>query len=330
MKNFKFLFAGLWLVVGLVLAMAGCGATGGSEAGNPSRSVAGLVASDSGSSALQTLVACPADTVVIRNAFSEERRVAIAQDCSFRLSLPAHNDAYTVSFLSGPSVVSSAIFQNSPDRFPQPVFVVSEAAAEMNLGSFVLNQSSITPENPPAAQNDWDHDGIVDYDDNDDDGDGVADKDERDCDLDGIIDDLDTDAASCAANIITALQTPLEVLPHAGAGLADDQKVVTTQAVRVRFSCPLDVDSLTSQSFVVTVPELQQYISCVPSSADLLAPAGGGSGFFNANSNILTCNYDGELKSDVVYTAILQGLSCEDGTPLPDFSWQWKTEASVP
>jgi hypothetical protein len=326
-KNLRFVLTALFLLA------AGCGsATGGSEAGNPSRSVAGLVVSDSGSSALKTqTLSCPADAVVIQNTASQDRRVSIAQDCSFQLSLPALDDAYTMYFLHGEAVVSSAMFQNSPDRFSEPIFVVSEASTAMDLGRFVLNQETVAPESPPAAQNDRDQDGIADYEDLDDDNDGVTDKDERDCDLDGIIDDFDVDADLCDGNLVTALQTVLDVFPHADAGVTDNQKVPTDTEVRARFSCPLYAGSIDSESFVLSVPAHKESFSCLPSN-NSFSPSTDTSGFLNEDLDALTCIHAGGLEAATIYEARIQGLICIDGTPLPGVVWQWKTspEALIP
>jgi hypothetical protein len=112
----------------------GCGSGGdrGSEAGNPSRSVVGALATveaaalsvDQASTAASTDTGCPADTIVAIDSRKQEQSVKLEPDCTFALSL-FFNKAYSIRFrLEGVDVGRHAL-QNSPDRFPAPVMEVS-------------------------------------------------------------------------------------------------------------------------------------------------------------------------------------------------------------
>jgi hypothetical protein len=297
----------------------GTGATGGSEAGNPSRSVIGsLAVSEPAALSLDqaavTETGCPADTVVAVDSRKQEQSFEVASDCSFALDLFFHK-AYSIRFRLDDVDVGGMLFQNSPDRFPAPVMEVAEQEGDLSLGLIVVNDGQSKPENEPAAQNDADLDGLPDFVDTDDDNDGVLDVDEPDCDLDGIIDDFDDNNSDCPLLVAAPDNKVLEVLPRNGSGIDTPQESGQTEVdVQARFSCELDIDSVNDATFLITAQDApDSYLKCDLTLSD-------------SNTSV-TCLPEG-LVPDTVYTAKIQSVRCSDGSALASTTWTWKT-ASV-
>jgi hypothetical protein len=180
----------------------------------------------------------------------------------------------------------------------------------------VLDNGHSKPENEPAAQNDADSDGVPDLEDPDDDNDGILDVDEPDCDLDGIIDDFDDDNTRC----LSMAQMPfddkiLEVLPRNGAGIDSPRDSISVDiAVQVRFSCEVDMESIGSDTFLVTAPDApDSLLQCDLTVSD-------------SNTSV-TCLPEG-LVPDTAYKARVQSVRCTDGSSTAPTEWTWRT-ASV-
>lgn len=305
-----------------IAGAGGCssGTTGGSEAGNPSRSVVGSLAALSVAALtadpapLSSQTSCPADTIVAVDSRKQEWDFPVASDCSFEIEL-FYNKAYTIRFRLGDIDVGSMIFQNSPDRFPAPVMEIAEEPVGISLGLIVIDDGQSKPENEPSIQNDADLDGIADFEDPDDDNDGILDVDEPDCDLDGIIDDFDDKNTNCP--VVKALpdNKVLEVLPRNGSGIAAPEDAVPLdRIVQARFSCELDDASLSADTFLVTAKDAPDgYLECDFSISD--------------DGVAASCQPLG-LLPDTVYQATIRSVRCKDGSAIGSTSWEWKTMAT--
>jgi hypothetical protein len=135
----------------------GTGANGGSEAGNPSRSVMGALAAvepaalsvDQASNAVSTDTGCPADTIVAIDSRKQEQKFKIESDCSFAIDL-FFNKAYSIRFRLEGVDVGGMLFQNSPDRFASPVMELADQPDSLSLGLIVVNDGQSKPENEPT------------------------------------------------------------------------------------------------------------------------------------------------------------------------------------
>jgi len=274
-----------------------------------------LAALEGGPAALTT--ACPADTVLAVDSREKTQAFPISGDCSFELDL-LFNKAYSIRFSKSDVEVGSMVFQNSPDRFPSPVMELTEQSPGIELGVVVLDDGKSKPQNEPAAQSDADLDGILDQEDPDDDNDGILDIHERDCDLDGITDDFDDQNTDC--EMITAFPADddkvLEVLPRNGAGIVTPaDAVLLDQKVQARFSCPLDLDSINKDTFVVIAKDApDSQLQC-----DLTLMEAGTSA---------SCLPVG-LAPDTEYSARITNLRCEDGNAIGTTEWTWRTAPVV-
>ncbi|HSA60206.1 MAG TPA: Ig-like domain-containing protein [bacterium] len=301
-----------------IAGAGGCGsATGGSEAGNPSRSIVGSLAASPnaaltvGSTSLSSQAACPADTIVAVDSRKQEWVFPVASDCSFELEL-FFNKAYSIRFRLGDIDVGSMIFHNSPDRFPSPVMEIAEESVGISLGTVVVDDGQSLPENEPAAQNDADLDGLPDLEDPDDDNDGILDIDEPDCDLDGITDDFDARNTDCLPVSTLPDNTVLEVLPRNGSGITTPEDAVPLdRAVQARFSCSVDAASVNGETFFVTAKDApDSVLQC---------------GFvISEEGTTATCEPVG-LVPDTAYQATIRSLRCKNGAAIAETTWEWRT-----
>lgn len=301
-----------YLGIVLLLSLLGCsGATGGSEAGNPSRTVTGSVPA-SGSSALklQSTFPCLADTVIATNSRNEEVSATVQDDCSFTLNLPS-DEAYQIDSELDGVYGATMTFENAPGRFSAPVMLISPGEDPISLDEITIVDETAIPGREPSRQNDQDGDGLPDFSEMDADGDGVPDTDEEDCDLDGIINDFDERNTDCEPAEKT--EKILETLPRNGEGQARRNKVKRAKEVKARFSCTVDPETVSRQTFRIFPQENPaSFVSC------LFA--------FSNSSTTVECLHDEELAAGTVYEARLDGISCSDGTSLPSASWSWQTE----
>ncbi|HBF12260.1 MAG TPA: hypothetical protein DDW49_02540 [Deltaproteobacteria bacterium] len=302
------------------MAMAHCGgggrATGGAEAGNPPtgfRYVEGDVSDANvqaqGSALMKAAIEdCFADQIIATNSQGTSTTATVDDNCGFTLTL-AINKSYAVSLVSDGAFVATMIFTNNPNTLPTSIMVLSNGASAVNLGRIFINLSNnqASPEFEPSSQCDSDDDGEDDFDDEDDDNDGTSDDDEEDCDLDGYFDDHDDDS-ECEddEDEEDASGDVLEVSPRDGEDNVDvDEKIVA------RFDCTLDELTVTNASFAVT-DEADQAIDC---DFD-----------FEEDQTEVQCDYDGSLTPLTVYTATINGILCEDGTPVENIEWSWTTD----
>ncbi|MBI2345663.1 MAG: hypothetical protein HYV03_01985 [Deltaproteobacteria bacterium] len=290
----------------LWLATAGCGAAGGSEAGNPTRTLNGSVGLKSTGSG------CEADQVITTNAANETLSATVASDCTFTLSVKS-NRVYRLDLLSANTHIGSLETDPGPGRFPSPVVHVMGADTSLDLGELRITDGIATPSKEPAKQEDADDDGVNNFADADDDADGVADGDEEDCDLDGILDDFDLDTATCGGKVGNI--RVFEVLPRSGEGSGGLRaKAKLTQPIRVRLSCRVALASVTATTFqVAPADDPASGLSC------LLA--------VDASDKEIRCDHAG-MAPTTLYRASLDGVQCEDGTTAPTTSWTWMTRDS--
>lgn len=301
-----------YLGIVLLLSLLGCGgATGGSEAGNPSRTVTGSVPASAVSGLkLQSAFSCVADTVIATNSRDEEVSATVQDDCSFALDLPS-DEAYQIDFELEGVYAATMTFENSPGRFSTPVMLISAGEDPLSLDEIIIVDETAIPGREPSRQNDQDGDGLPDFSETDADGDGVPDTDEEDCDLDGIINDFDERNTDC----VPAEETGkiLETLPRNGEGQSKRNKVKRTKEVKARFSCTVDPETVSGQTFRIFPQEdPASLVSCRFA--------------FSNSSTTVECLHDEALAAETVYEARLDGISCSDGTSLPATRWSWQTE----
>ncbi len=311
-------------IVGVIVSifLSGCGTGGGSEFGNPTdgttRVVEGEVDSSGTSGSISKGVgrssgssnACVATTIVAENAADEETSDLIDTDCNFAITLPI-SKAYRFSLEDDAgNVIGTLRFQNNAQLFAEVAMVVTSGSEAISLGRITLSGKTGLPAKQPASQTDQDDDGVLDSDDDDDDNDGTDDTDEADCDLDGFHDDLDTDTDDCAAS---STHHVLRVSPPHDALLQlRGRRVQTDEPIRARFSCPLDPDSVTSDT--VQIIANNDVVTCVY-SVPLLGRR-------------VECEHEEDpMESDTVYTATIDGVRCLNGETVQARSWTWRTRA---
>lgn len=289
---------------------SGCSATGGAEAGNPSRTIVGSV-SPSGAAAfgVGAVTGCEADQVVAVDASGRSFNTNVAPDCSFEFTLRVP-ESYRLDFLLAGATAASMDFDNSPGRFSSPAMNLSPGDGTIYFDGVTIADGGATPSREPSKQNDQNGDGLPDFSDADDDGDGIPDTDERDCDLDGILDDFDADVSACGGESGGAFV--LEVAPRNGEGVSGrGSKVKVGEEIRLRFSCAVDATTVTAANLQVA-PEND--------SVNLLICAFSVTG----SGKQVKCDH-ADFLGDTVYSAHLEGLHCEDGSEISAASWRWKT-----
>lgn len=176
----------IFFLTGIAL-LSSCGgnAEGGTEFGNPTRSLVGELDATMGG-----LSSCPADRVMATDIAGQTTQTDVRADCSFSLSLTL-NRSYVISYTLEDEFVATLIFQSGTSSLTSSVLFVSSGSTSIDLGTVTFDNGKASPEKNPVAQNDRDGDGDNDLDDEDDDNDNIPDEDEEDCDLDGHLDDDD-------------------------------------------------------------------------------------------------------------------------------------------
>jgi len=307
----------------ITLAILNCSNTnlGGSEAGNPPstiRTVKGNVSSTepNTTNATNFLVnavgdTCLADRMIAIDSSGTESETTVNESCNFTINLTV-NKAYELNFFLNDEFIAFMIFQNKANAIITPVMILSASEIDMDLGQLTCNNFQCTPENEPASQNDQDMDGIFDFDDDDDDDDGELDDAERDCDLDGFIDDFDEafdENFDCSDDGGTIADV-LDVYPWDG-----DAYIDLTQEVFVLFSCVIDSNTVNSSTFVIS-DQSSNLISCDYQ--------------IDIEGDGISCLHDGDpFVFDEIYTATIDGIQCDDATPIPLVSWSWSTGANL-
>ncbi len=318
MKN-NFLILVLLILLSALPACGGSGssATGGSEFGNPTRGLTGIVTSGAGGALTKALTSsCPADSVIATNSTAETTSVAVNDDCSFDLSLETEM-AYVLSFTQGSQFVATLIVDNNTGLLNTQTIYLAPGDTTVDLGTIVISNGQATPEHQPAEQNDRDGDGINDFDDDDDDDDGISDVDETDCDLDGFEDDDDSDNSTCGSGSGGGSSggsggasdtSIIQVSPSDGA-----EHVLLTEQISVRLNCPVDQSTVTNDTFNVS------------SETDTLLCDFN----FSDSGQTIECRHDSQdFLSDTEYSVVIDGITCEDGTPIAARDWSWSTQSS--
>lgn len=313
----KSLLLSFFFLTGIALGGA-CGgnAEGGTEFGNPTRSLIGeLDPSDGG------LSSCPADRVIATDTAGETTQTDVRSGCSFELPLTPDR-SYVISYTLEDQFVATLIFQSSVSSLTSSVLFVSSGSTGIDLGKITFDNGKASPEKNPVAQNDRDGDGDDDLDDEDDDNDSTPDEEEEDCDLDGYLDDDDEseceeeedeeegdnggDDEEDEGEGEAEQPRVLEVTPRNG-----ETHVDLDDEIRLRFGCAIDESTLTAGTFTVT-----------------------------AQNDTVTCEFDLDDSGDRVdceheedpflenrtYTATVAGMKCEDGQTIAATSWSWTTE----
>lgn len=201
LERWRTFFVCCWAVVFIAAGLAACGSgssMGGTEAGNPPDVTRPVVGQLTPSNSITESVPCPADTVVAVNSLEEATFADVEDDCSFSIDLTV-DEAYIILFYLDDQLIAAMLFMNGGDAESSDVMIVSQGDDPIDLGSIDLGDSTVTPENEPAEQNDQDGDGENDYVDEDDDNDDIPDSLEEDCDGDGFPDDYDEDTTLCDA-----------------------------------------------------------------------------------------------------------------------------------
>ncbi len=307
-------FGALFFLLIAIVLYSGCGggsAEGGTEFGNPTRVVQGVVVEE-GESFLKKQTTdsdCPADTVIATDSSAQTTIVAIDEsDCFFDMELTA-DKGYVISFVLNDEFVATLIVQKNSSSLRSHVVFIAEAEIVMDLGDITIIDNEAFPENEPYTQNDQDDDGIDDFSDEDDEGDGVSDDEEEDCDLDGFLDYFDFDNSDCESDEDEGDEEDefiVEVTPF-----NEEDFVSLDEAVSVLFSCEVDQESVTDESFIVEADD--DLIECQFEFTD--------------SDEVVTCGHDDQaFLPDTTYTATIDGVTCEDGTELEAASWQWTTD----
>ena len=283
---------------------------GGSEFGNPSRPVMGTVVEDAGASLKkQTTGGCPADQVIATDSSAQTTLASIDEtECSFDMELVVDR-SYVISFVLGDEFVATLIVRKNSSSLRSNVVFIAQAALAMNLGNITIIDNEAFPENEPYSQNDQDEDGTDDFDDEDDDGDGILDDEEEDCDLDGFLDEDDEDDLDCdedEGDEEDIAEFIVEVSPF-----NEEEFVDLDEEISVLFSCEVDEESVTEETFVVQSDD--DALSCEFEFSD--------------SGEVVTCEHDDQdFLPDTIYTATVDGVTCEDGTGIEADSWSWTSD----
>lgn len=327
---FRTLFLILLFLLNL-LAACGGSAQGGSEFGNPARTLQGTVVSGEEATLRKTTLSntllrqqignneCPADQVIATDSQAQTTLAEINQeDCSFEMELTI-NKSYVVSFTRDDEFIATLIVRRNASSLGSSVFFMAEANTEMNLGAIRIEGSKAIPENEPATQNDQDEDGVDDFSDEDDDGDGVSDNDEEDCDLDGFIDDDDENNGGCDSDEEGEDDEesgeedegdPVEAQVFEVSPANDEVFVDLDEEVWVRFGCEVSEDSVNADTFYIESET--DFIEC---EFD-----------FQESGEVVTCDHeDQEFLPETTYTVTVEGVFCEDETEIEPETWSFTT-----
>jgi len=307
----------IWLTAGLSVLVACGGSVGSSGSGGASTTTRDLTGSvdGSGGAALAKAAAadsCVADTILATDSAANTTSAAIADDCSFTLSLEV-DKSYVISFLLGDTFVATLLYDDGTGGVSGSAFPLLSGSSAIDLGTITFSGTIATPGTNPLSEIDTDGDGEVDSVDSDDDGDGIADSDEVDCDLDGFHDDED-DSSDCATTVDSSVPHVVEAEPRNDPD--GNHRVSTDEEVKARVSCVIDQSTVTADSFAIASEDGSDVIECS------FEYSGEDSG------DEIKCKHESQdFMDDTVYIATMDGVTCEDGTPITAASWTWKTKS---
>lgn len=298
---------------------------GGTEAGNPPASTTRLVkgqvepASESGEANTNLVQSsflaesCVADTVIVHDPDgNEETNADIEEDCSFEVVLSI-NQTYAISFTKQDVFIGTIYFSDSEDQLPTPYIYLTAGEDEIDLGVISFTEVYATVETPPST---------VDNLNNADDDESTSDDETaasvfEDCDLDGVLDSIDADTSDCSTDSPPDAETGpkarvLEVSPTHNAGISNINLSVSLGAtVQARFNCDIDFTTVDAQSFSV-VDDDGEAIACEYS--------------LSSDGKTLSCTHSADLFSAfTVYTATIDGVSCDGGTVGDATTWSFIT-----
>lgn len=301
-------------LIGCVMIIAGCLATGDRPDQSDTRVVSGRVPSSSAASLLALGTGdCVADTVIATDTAGEITTTAVNDDCSFSITLQV-GKSYSLSFAKGDQLIADLLFESGVAGFATASFSCSPGENIIDLGVITISGSVARPDSNPLDHVDQDQDGIADLEDHDDDGDEVPDEEEMDCDLDGIWDDFDEEnlceePSSAHAHV---LEVKPRNDPHPELGEDD---VDLDKDVKARISCEVDPQTVTSETFRVASEDGQDVVACT------FEFSGTGS-----SGNRIECEHEQPFLPHTVYIATIEGVRCLDGREVEARSWSWLTE----
>ena len=310
-------------IAAFLLLVASCGGSSSSDSALQdelqTRTLSGSVptaSSPSASSKVATLASaddCLADTVIATDTEAQTVESEVGLDCGFTMELEL-GKAYTIGLVSGGAFVATVLFDSGITGFSGTALPVGDGEGVIDLGVITISGTVAIPENEPLEAMDEDGDGIDDLLDDDDDSDDIADADEVDCDLDGIIDDLDLDS-TCDDDDDVDMAKVLEVKPRNDPQPEHGNDTVDLDKdIKARTSCVIDQSTVTAETFRVE-PDSGEAIACVYDFS------GRGTG------SIIKCKHDDDpFLADTLYTVILDGVLCDDATPVAVRSWSFMTE----
>lgn len=305
------------IILSLLFALlfSACGFGGGTEFGNPGdppRVVKGALSSSSGSISKQLITGCRiADTVIATDSSAATQEEAIANDCTFEMTLTSRR-AYAFSFWLNDAFVASLAFNNGSAFLSSEYMYLGSGTSAIDLGTITVAGRVMISSLIPAEQTDRDDDGISDFEDDDDDDDGTLDADEQDCDLDGIIDDEDDDQSECEDTTSSeGVALVLEVEPRRGEGVGDPNNAVDLDAeVQARFSCAVNVSTVTADTFSVEAND--DAIECAYE--------------LSGSDERVSCRHDDDpFGADTIYTVTVDGVECQSGEQVLSTSWPFQT-----
>lgn len=311
----------------LLAACSSAGTSGTSDASgtnSTTRSVTGALTSGS-TAALKFAVSdsCLADTVIFTDTSAQAESAAVTEDCSFDMPLNI-GKSYSIGFVLNDTFIASLAFDSGSAGFTSSTLPIVGSDTAIDLGRITIAGNLATPEANPLGQIDSDDDGIDDLSDDDDDGDGTGDDIEDDCDLDGIIDDNEDDGEdemdeACISNSdgSDGEAKILEVKPRNDSQVELSEYLVDlNKKVKVRISCEIDQTTVTGETFAIASESGDHVVAC---TFDYSTASG--------VSKMVACRHDGDdFLPGTVYTAIIEGILCSDGTPVQTRSWSWTTE----
>ena len=311
--------------VGVWFGACDSSSLGGTETGNPptseTRTLIGSVApTTTPSTSVKSLAStlCAADLLVAVDSAAQTTQAEVDDDCRFEMTLTVRK-AYAMTFSLSGSFVATFVYNPGYTSVTSSMWVVGRGSDDLNLGLATFTDDEAISEVNFASINDQDEDGFFDFDDEDDNGDGTRDEEEPDCDLDGFWDSHDDDDAACEEEDEEGGDEEEDTEGADGTGIVlavvprnNQLEVDLEKEIRVRTDCAINLESVTVDTFQVSGPD--QAVVCTWELSD--------------DGKTVDCEPQDALLPSTVYTALVSGVQCDNGSVVPDTTWSWTTDAA--
>lgn len=256
-QSYKLLIAGT--LIGLTsFACGGSGSSGTNANGNPStttRSLSGSLnlAQLSSSSAVNSSSNSSSDDwmITFRDSQNNEHQVRIDDNGSFRTELEV-NQEYEIEIEHGVLQIGQLRFPlDSQNNFDSISFHLSSSSSELQFGEIECEHGVCSSTLNPRSQCDRDDDGVDDLNDDDDNRREDRDHDGRDDD-----DDSDDDSNSSSSSSSNSNSNSQDCELIRSKPYQNETGVNTNETIRLRFSNPIELNSITEESIQIESSDL--------------------------------------------------------------------------